>query len=69
MDHPSPARASFLLDRTELRHEGTITDQRVATTGPRGTLLDQKEPIPDIINPVQDLRGSILGMREPMIKA
>ena len=69
MDHPSPARANFLLDRTDLRHEGTITDQRVATTGPRGTLLDQKEPIPDIINPVQDLRGSVLGMREPMITA
>ena len=57
-----------MLDRTELWPEGTITDQIVAVTGPRGPILDLKMPvpdlkgpIPDIGNPVQDLRGSNSG--------
>ena len=63
-----------MLDRTELRAEGTITDQIVAVIGPRGLILDLKMPvpdlkgpIPDIGNPVQDLRGSILGLRESIL--
>ena len=74
MGHPIPARAIFMLDRTELRPEGTITDQIVAVTGPRGPILDLKMPvpdlkgpIPDIVNPLQGLRGSILDLREPIL--
>ena len=69
-------RAVFMLDRTELGPEGTITDQGVAITGPRVSLLDLrlyrpvpdlKGPIPNIRNPVQDMRWSILGLREPIL--
>ena len=74
MGHPIPARAIFMLDRTELWPEGIITDQIVAVTGPREPILDLKMPvpdlkgpIPDIGNPVQDLRGSIMGLREPIL--
>ena len=41
------AMHSCSTDRTE----GTITDQRVATTDPRGTLLDQKKDIISLTRP------------------
>ena len=78
MDHPSTARAISMLDRNKHWPEETITDQRVAITGPRGSFyrpekacprLERAHSSPDIRNLIQDLRGFILGLREPIITA
>ena len=44
-----------MLDRTEFRPEGTITDQIVAVTGPRGPILDLKMPVPDLKGPIPNI--------------
>ena len=75
VDHPSPARAIFMFDRTELRPEGTIIDQKwlsQAREGPFYVDLKRsvpylKGPIPDIRNIVQDLRWFILDLGEPIL--
>ena len=78
MDHPSTARVIPMLDRNKHWPEGTITDQRVAIAGPRGSFYrpekvcprpERAHSNPDIRNIVQDLRGFILGLREPIITA
>ena len=67
-----------MLDRNKLWPEGTITHQRVAMTGPRGSFYrpekacprpERVHSSPDIRNIVQDLNGFILGLREPIITA